>query len=336
MDYYDSTGTLVGTEILEPTTPEDPRWHAMRATGVGASDAGALMGEAYKGRNAYSVWLEKVHPDQVPPYDDSTLLLFERGHQLEPLVAQVYQDKHPGRHLQTVGLARSTSNPYLLATPDRLVDEDGGLEIKTAGQYGFMELDPDDFPRLWYWQCVQLLRVTGRQWWDLIALHPDSWQHMEWRLHADDPQVQADMNLIDAVVLDFWESYVLTGMAPEVDITDSDTLLQVHPVPEGAVEVDDEDVPTMLHMVERYQELTAQIKELQDEKDLVAETLKLTAGSADVVAAQGQFLYRYSASSSTRVDTKGLERDHPDIYAEYVSKRPQRRLAFTPKKSPKK
>ena len=63
-------------------------WLALRRTGIGGSDAGAIMGVSpYKG--AYSVWADKI--GKLPPIEDNEAM--RQGRDLEDYVARRFAEK---------------------------------------------------------------------------------------------------------------------------------------------------------------------------------------------------------------------------------------------------
>jgi putative phage-type endonuclease len=313
-------------EILAPTHHEDPEWHALRRTGVGASEAAPLMGEGYTGTSAATVWEGKVS-DEEPEFDESTLRLFERGHALEPIAADKFLNDHPTIFARKSGLLRSLDNPYMLATPDRLLTDGGGLELKTAHGFAFNRYDPDVPPRMYYWQTVHSLRVTGLSHWWIYVLHPDTFKTLEYRIDASDRQVAADMDLLDATVVDFWESYVVPRVRPGDDATRE-------PI---AAPRDGLDLSTtghasdLLPLLRRRVEVSGEIKALSDEKKIIDAALKDAADGHAEVHLDGRSLWKITSSTRTGVDTDRLKKDHPEIYADYLKTTNVRSLNITAK-----
>lgn len=59
-------------------------------------------------------------------------------------------------------------------SPDGLVGDDGGLEIKTLGaeMHSYYLLNPERMESEYACQVQGNLYITGRSWWDLLAYHP--------------------------------------------------------------------------------------------------------------------------------------------------------------------
>lgn len=59
------------------------------------------------------------------------------------------------------------------ASPDDLVGEHGGVEYKNPKAATHLRtLKTGEVPEHYYWQVLQNLLVTGRDWWDYVSFHP--------------------------------------------------------------------------------------------------------------------------------------------------------------------
>jgi hypothetical protein len=97
---------------------------------------------------------------------------FDRGHTMEPDAADWYALTHDVE-LQMCGFYKSTECGGMGCSPDRLVGEDGLLEIKTNKPSVLIDLlQKDQFPPEYKAQCQGELLVTGRDWIDIICFWP--------------------------------------------------------------------------------------------------------------------------------------------------------------------
>lgn len=104
------------------------------------------------------------------PKDDQSLFM-ERGHELEPKAIEFYE-MTKGVDVQRVGFIM-TDDGSAGCSPDGLVGEDGGLEVKCLGAIGHVDyLLNGDFSE-YKTQIQGGLWITGRSWWDFLAYHPD-------------------------------------------------------------------------------------------------------------------------------------------------------------------
>ncbi len=96
-----------------------------------------------------------------------------RGTELEPYARDTYEIE-TGNKVEQVGMI--TEGKYISASPDGLVDGNGGIEIKCLNKVKYFKLlmngEKEMENKHWY-QCQMSLMVSRRQWWDLVYYHPD-------------------------------------------------------------------------------------------------------------------------------------------------------------------
>ena len=93
----------------------------------------------------------------------------ERGHEQEDEARKMYALLTEAEPMK-VGFVR---NGNVGASPDSLLGEDGGLEIKTAmGAIQIDRLDKGVFPAEHRAQVQGSMWVTGRSWWDFVSYCP--------------------------------------------------------------------------------------------------------------------------------------------------------------------
>jgi hypothetical protein len=93
----------------------------------------------------------------------------ERGKALEAEARETYAFAN-GVEPQLVGFIR---NGRAGASPDSLIGEDGGLEIKTAlAHIQFDRLQKNELPSEHRAQVQGNLWITGRRWWDFVSYSP--------------------------------------------------------------------------------------------------------------------------------------------------------------------
>ena len=99
----------------------------------------------------------------------------ERGHILEPIVSDYYVacGYANADEVQQVGIVLNHADKcgyHVGASPDRLVGDKGGLEIKTRLQkLQFYVLRTGDISKKHEAQIQFSLWVTGREWWDYMS-----------------------------------------------------------------------------------------------------------------------------------------------------------------------
>jgi predicted phage-related endonuclease len=93
----------------------------------------------------------------------------ERGHAMEDEARDLYTFQ-TGASLQRVGFVR---NGAVGCSPDSLIGDDGGLEIKTKLPHLLIDVIlKDKCPPEHVAQIQGTLWVTGRQWWDIVIYWP--------------------------------------------------------------------------------------------------------------------------------------------------------------------
>jgi YqaJ-like viral recombinase domain len=93
----------------------------------------------------------------------------DRGHMMEADARDLYAFQS-GASLDRVGFVR---NGRAGCSPDSLIGDDGGVEIKTKFPHLLIDLIlKDEFPTEHRAQVQGTLWVTGRQWWDIAVYWP--------------------------------------------------------------------------------------------------------------------------------------------------------------------
>jgi hypothetical protein len=150
-------------------------WLAARAGIATASCFSAIMatiksGEAAERRNYRAqLVVERLTGKAAPSFQTDAMRL---GIEREPLARQMYESLF-GNLVDEVGLCLH-DELECGASPDGLVDSDGGLEIKCPGlakhlEYLRLKAEPPEYT----WQIQGCMWITGRQWWDFVSFNPD-------------------------------------------------------------------------------------------------------------------------------------------------------------------
>lgn len=115
------------------------------------------------------------------------------GRDVEPAAVAAYQAE-TGVIVTTCGFFHHPKYDFIGASPDFLVDDDGGGEIKSPeSSEVHLETLLVGLPPEHIEQIQGGLWVTGRQWWDFVSYHPDF--PPEFRLYIQ--RVQRDDAYID-------------------------------------------------------------------------------------------------------------------------------------------
>ena len=295
-------------------------WIELRKTGIGGSDAGAVVGlNPYA--SAYSVYHEKK--SLVEPFEgnDKTRL----GSDLEEYVAKRFEEATGKKVRRMNAVLRSIERPYMIADVDRMiVGEDAGLECKTTANFDGYKFEEGEYPAQWACQCYHYLSVTGAKRWDICVLDLTSGKVSIIQIERNQSEITALEDMEGA----FWTEYIEKDICPAPNGSERCDDIIAEKYPEA-----DDDAPTLDPMgyskeLERLAEVKAQIKPLEDEKKALEQALKEALG----VASTGEYgLYKvtYKNSTSTRLDTAKLKAEMPNIYAAYANESTSRRFLFT-------
>lgn len=222
--------------IQDLTKVKRPEWLQLRRSGIGGSDAAALMlpAELYKWKRPADVYRSKV--DQLP---DERKLVCEMGNALEPVIAEQFAIDNGKKVYNYRKMLRSVRYPWMLADIDRKISgENAGLECKYQTWFGSRQAkrDPetgetlrneegkviweskyenDNFPINFYFQCLHYLIVTG---WDRWYLSCCVDGEMHYRIiERDDPQTQQFMNELIEKEQIFWNEVVVPRNEKELE-----------------------------------------------------------------------------------------------------------------------
>lgn len=115
--------------------PNREEWLAFRPGGVGASEAGAIMGDN-KSRSKIELWRVKTGAAQEPDLSDNEFV--QRGARMEPAIRAVFTASHPELKVihHPYDVLFQSERPWLFCTLDAETydasGEPGTAEFKTA------------------------------------------------------------------------------------------------------------------------------------------------------------------------------------------------------------
>ena len=213
------------------------QWLENRKSGIGGSDAGAIMGvNPYRG--AYSVWADKL--GKTNPVDDNEAL--RQGRDFEDYVARRFSEKTGLRVRREYGMLRSEAWPWMVANIDRrIIGERAGLECKTSRDIHMKRYKNGDFPLEYYCQCLHYLAVTGWDKWYLAVLVYGT-DLLTFEIKRED--VEDDIGALIKAEDSFWHEYVLPRKQPMPDGLESTTkalgAVWAASTPDTAIDADDE------------------------------------------------------------------------------------------------
>lgn len=140
-------------------------WYEIRKGKMTASNAVTI---ATNGRGlesyAYEILAEKYSNNSEESF---TSFDMKRGIELEEQARMTYELEH--EEVQQVGFVEM--DEFTGCSPDGLVGEDGGMEIKCPNDVNFFRLmvnGESEIDKKYLWQVQMSLLITGRKWWDLV------------------------------------------------------------------------------------------------------------------------------------------------------------------------
>jgi hypothetical protein len=160
--------------IVHDVAQGTPDWHRLRLGIPTASEfssliapSGALAGDAAR------TFANRLIAEIVTgkPTVRGTTAWMERGQDLEEEAVRMYEFT-TDRQTHKVGFITDDART-MGCSPDRLVGDDGGLEIKCPADWTHVDyllsgkVDPQYKPQL-----QACLLITGRAWWDWYSYHP--------------------------------------------------------------------------------------------------------------------------------------------------------------------
>ena len=156
-------------------------WLASRAGVPTASCFAAVMatiktGEAAERRNYRArLVVERLTGKSVATFQSPAM---KQGTEREPFARMAYEAQS-GHIVQEVGLCMHDTIPAG-ASPDGLIDADGGLEIKCPELSTHLAyLQSKGEPAEYTWQIQGAMWITGRAWWDFVSFNPDFPEHLQ-------------------------------------------------------------------------------------------------------------------------------------------------------------
>lgn len=269
-------------------------WLAARRSGIGSSDAAAILGQTTWG-SPYSVWAEKAHGIGKDVGDSEYV---RWGSVLEGPIRDEYQQRTGRRvsHAGSFAITRHPDIPWLAASLDGTVEPGSGdvviqgvYEGKTAGGHKAEEW-ANEPPLAYQIQVQHQMAATGLQWASIACLIGG-----QKLVYFD---VERNQRFIDAMLeklAAFWRC-VETKTPPDVDASAAtrSALKLLHPLDNGqTVELPES---AAARWIER-QLISDEIKSLEARRDEIDHWFKAAIGDNTYATCGGE---TWSLKTSTR------------------------------------
>jgi len=161
-------------------------------------------GEKSKSYKTYLFELlaERMTQDKEDSYTNEWM---QRGNELEAAARSAYEFLYEVE-VQQVGLVLNDAGT-IGVSPDGLIGEDGGLEIKCPKAANAVRYMVEDaMPDVYKPQVQGNLWITGRQWWDFVVYHPDLDLFVK-RIYRDEAYIKKMEQHITAFVEELQEAH---------------------------------------------------------------------------------------------------------------------------------
>ncbi len=308
----------MAAQVLAKTSDmEKEEWLEHRKQGIGGSDAAAILG-MNPWRTPMDVWLEKT--GEFTRNDEENEKMYW-GTVLEDIVAREFMARTGLKVRRRNAILKHKQYPFMIANVDRLVvGQSAGLECKTAGQYS-----ADNWavgvPDYYIPQVQHYMAVTGHKVW-YVAVLIGGQEFKYYKVARDDSFIR---ELIQAETA-FWK-LVEERTPPPIDGTSASTELikKLYPEAEKGKEI---ELPfEAFELIQQYEQACEEEKRIQLIKSEATNRLKDMLGTAEKGSIHGRQVIWQNVTSK-RLDSKALQKEHPEIYGRFVRESIYRRFSI--------
>lgn len=297
-------------------------WLKLRKGYIGGSDAGSVVGlNPYK--SPYTLWAEKT--GKIPEFEGN--LTTEVGAYLEEFIAKLFERETGKKVRRKNKMLVNDKYPFACADVDRVVvGENAIVEIKSTNSFPAMKkLKNGEYPEQWYCQETHYLGV-GEYDRAYLAVLINCREFKIFVLERDEDEIKALM-LAEKT---FYNENVKKDVPPPADgaSSTSETISTLYP------ESNDETVSLMAYEADlkQYMFYTSHIKEVEKQKDEVANRIKAFMGESGKGESKS---YKVSWTTSQRhtFDSKKFASDHKELdLSEYYQNSTYRTFKVTENK----
>ncbi len=293
-------------------------WLKERQCGIGGSDVGAILG-VNKYKTPFDLYIEKTEPiTEVKEQSESAYF----GDIFEDIVAKEFEKRTGKKVRRDRKHYKHNEYPFMVANIDRrLVGENAILECKTANQYLLKEWEDDEIPASYLLQVQHYLFVTGAELGYIAVLIGG--QKFVWK------EVQRDEELIQIIVEEeknFWKM-VQDKTPPALDGSSAAEKYLKEKYKEAETDKSVELGFEYKDKIKTYLEKKEQLKIFETEVKEIENQIKFEIGSAEYAYAPGYSL-SWKNVSSTKVDSKKLKSEFPEIYEKVIKENKSRRFSI--------
>ena len=245
-----------------------------------------------------------------------------QGRDLEDYVAQRFTEATGLKVRRANAIYQSEEHPLLLADFDRLiVGQKAGLECKTVSPFSADKWADGKIPTHYMAQVNHYLAVSGFDCWYIAALIFGK----ELVIHKITTDKEVLNNLI-AKEEHFWKYNVMPEIPPVPTGSEGDTQ-QINQLYSADDRNKTADLNPIRDLLDKRQELSDQIEQLEQEKASIEQQVKLEMQDAAYGTAPG-YKVSWVSSESKRVDSQRLKKEQPDIFNQYSKNVSSRRFTI--------
>lgn len=292
-------------KIVNSSTLSREEWLAYRRTGIGGSDAAAVIGlNPFK--SAIELFADKM--GFMPEREDTESMRL--GRDLEQYVADRFCEETGKKVRRNNFMWCHDEHRCMIADVDReVIGENAGLECKTTQAWGGKVVMKGEIPLTYYTQCMHYMAVMGYDRMYLgVLIFGRGFFHFV--IERDEEEIAA----LTAAETAFWRDHIESGISPAPDGSVS---------AEAAVEAlwgnkyDDSQI--MLHEYEddmrELMELNATMKQIKKQADTVKQRLQSAMGE-NIVGCSTRYQITWAPQDRSTVDTRMLFQKYPEAYRE--------------------
>lgn len=295
-------------KIVNVSTISREEWLAWRRTGIGGSDAAAVIG-LNPFRSRIEVYADKM--GMMPEKEDTESMRL--GRDLEDYVAQRFCEATKKKVRRNNFMWCHDEHRCMIADVDReVIGENAGLECKTTQAWGGKVIMKGEIPLTYYVQCMHYMAVMGYDRVYLaVLIFGKGFFH--FTIERDEDEIAA----LVAAEASFWRDHVEAGISPDPDGSQS---------AEQAVDAiwgnrTQEDELLMFDFSDDMRELcdlAAAEKEIKRQKDAIKQRLQAALGE-HMVGSSDRYVITWRPQERSSIDSRRLYRERPDIYREYLT-----------------
>lgn len=310
-------GKMIPTKALSKM-----EWLELRRSGIGGSEASVVMGKN-PWRSVLQLWEEKTGQTVIMETGNEYTYW---GNVMEPIIRKEFMNRTGLKVRQKHFMMFHPEYPYLFADVDGIVTDENGekciFEAKTVSQYREDEWKDGRIPEEYMMQVQHYLAVCGMQKAYIAALIGGN--HFVY--HVINREEERIVELLKAEK-HFWEYHVQQKICPTADDSDATKEYLQQKYERSVNDCIDLD-GSIEGVLQDYQELDSQIKEMEKRKTGLSNQIKAALGEHEAGQTEAGKIVRWKRIEKTAFDAKKLKEEEPEIYSKYSSISAYRRLSI--------